>query len=200
MKKLYFKAQGLALLMMASIYIYSCGDNKSTEETNQKVVSEVPANVEGLPNYRYVNYDTIMSKYNLAKDYQEVMMNKQQNMESVAKRHENSIQSLATTMQNKYQNSGYLTQESLQSDQDKLNNMQVNAQKELSALQADFQNAALTSEKAVNDSLKAFIKEYNMKKGYDAIFIKENLLYINPALDITSEVVEGLNARYNKVK
>lgn len=200
MKKLYFKAQGLALLMMASIYIYSCGDNKSTEETNQKVVSEVPANVEGLPNYRYVNYDTIMSKYNLAKDYQEVMMNKQQNMESVAKRHENSIQSLATTMQNKFQNSGYLTQESLQSDQDKLNNMQVNAQKELSALQADFQNAALTSEKAVNDSLKAFIKEYNMKKGYDAIFIKENLLYINPALDITSEVVEGLNARYNKVK
>lgn len=39
-----------------------------------------------------------------------------------------------------------------------------------------------------------------MQKGYDAILFKAATLYINPALDITNEVVEGLNARYNKVK
>ena len=35
---------------------------------------------------------------------------------------------------------------------------------------------------------------------YDAIFFKNATLYINPNLDITDEIVEGLNARYNKKK
>ena len=52
----------------------------------------------------------------------------------------------------------------------------------------------------MNDSIEAFIKEYNKTRGYDAILFKAATLYINPALDITNEVVEGLNARYNKVK
>jgi outer membrane protein len=58
----------------------------------------------------------------------------------------------------------------------------------------------MKGQQAVNDSIKAFIAEYNKTRGYDAILIKNATLYINPALDITDEVVEGLNARYNKVK
>jgi outer membrane protein len=40
--------------------------------------------------------------------------------------------------------------------------------------------------------------EYNKDKGYDFIITKlgENLLYANPAYDITNEVTAGLNARY----
>lgn len=203
MKKSYLRIQGLLCLILACVAMQACGDDKKEGEAAvaQDAVAAVIETQSGvLPNYRYVNYDTIMSRYNLAKDYQEEMMRMQQNMESEVKRHENSIQSLATTMQNKLQNNGYLSEASLQADQDKLNNMQANAQRAVATLQANFQNAALASDKAVNDSLKAFIQDYNTKKGYDAIFIKENVLYINPALDITSEVVEGLNARYNKVK
>ena len=58
----------------------------------------------------------------------------------------------------------------------------------------------MQAQKTVNDSIKAFIEDYNKSRGYDAILFKGATLYINPALDITDEVVEGLNARYNKVK
>ena len=51
----------------------------------------------------------------------------------------------------------------------------------------------------LTDSIEAFIKDYNRKKGYDAILFKAAGVYFNPALDITSEIIEGLNARYNKV-
>ena len=78
--------------------------------------------------------------------------------------------------------------------------MQANAQRSVATLQSNFENAAMTAQKTVNDSIEAFIKDYNAKKGYDAILFKAATLYINPDLDITSEVVEGLNARYNKVK
>ena len=51
----------------------------------------------------------------------------------------------------------------------------------------------------LNDSIEAFIKEYNKTRGYDAILYKAVGVYFNPALDITDEVIKGLNARYNKV-
>ena len=56
------------------------------------------------------------------------------------------------------------------------------------------------SAKIVNDSIMSYIKEYNESHHYDAIFMKAATLYINPDLDITDEIIEGLNARYNKVK
>ena len=51
----------------------------------------------------------------------------------------------------------------------------------------------------LHDSINSFINDYNAKHGYDAILLRSSGLYFNPALDITSEVVAGLNARYTKV-
>ena len=55
-------------------------------------------------------------------------------------------------------------------------------------------------QKTIQDSIESYIKIYNAQKGYDAILMKAATLYINPALDVTDEVVKGLNERYNKVK
>ena len=50
----------------------------------------------------------------------------------------------------------------------------------------------------VRDSIKFFIEEYNKTKKYDLIIsrVGDNLLFANEALNITKEVVDGLNARY----
>lgn len=188
-----------ALLVMISPLIYSCNGNNNQKPAPAKKTTE-KKEASNLPNYRYVDLDSILSKYNLAKDYNEEMLRMQTNMENEVKRHENSIQNFANTMQNKMQNNGYLSEASYKQDQQKIAGMQQTAQKTVANLQNNFQNAAMQAQKTVNDSIEAFIKEYNIKRGYDAIFFKAAALYINPALDITDEVVEGLNARYNKVK
>lgn len=202
MRKSILKAAAITFALSLCVVIPSCGSEK--QNNNDKaapaaVATEAPAKA-ALPNYRYVDIDTVLSKYFLAKDYNEEMLRMQNNMESEVKRHENSIQSLATTIQNKMQNNGYLSEASFNADQEKLKNMQVNAQKAVGTLQSNFENAALLANKAVNDSIQAYIKEYNAKKGYDAIFLKGATLFISPELDITADIVEGLNARYNKVK
>lgn len=200
MKKNLLRVSALSFALSLCIALPSCGDNPKQEGAAAAAPAKTAnANAE-LPNYRYVDLDTVLSKYNLAKDYNEEMLRMQTNMESEVKRHENSIQSFASAMQNKMQNNGYLTEASYKADQEKINNMQANAQRSVAALQSNFENAAMTAQKTVNDSIEAFIKDYNAKRGYDAIFFKAATLYINPALDITNEVVEGLNARYNKVK
>ena len=124
----------------------------------------------------------------------------QSSMESTMRTHEKRLQSQAAVMQNKMNNNGYLTRESYEQDQSSLNSMQAEAQKQAATLQSNFEQQALQAQKNVNDSINAFIEEYNKSRGYDAIFFKAATLYINPALDVTDEVVEGLNARYNKLK
>ena len=200
MKKNYVTFSSILFSLSLFLFISSCGGDKNKNEEQVPLKSQKEKISEDLPNYRYVDLDTLYKKYNLSIDYNEEMLRMQDNMENEVKRHENSINSFATNMQNKLQNNGYLTEASLNADREQLNNMQTNAQRAVATLQTNFQNAAIASEKAVNDSIQAFIKAYNEKKGYDAIFIKNTTLYMNPALDITEEVVEGLNARYNKVK
>ena len=51
----------------------------------------------------------------------------------------------------------------------------------------------------LRDSINSFLKIYNQDKGYDLIISNtgfDNLLYANPAFNITNEIVEGLNNRY----
>ena len=199
MKK-FFYIPTLLVITFCMIAI-SCGNKDSQKEISEARISGIIARADSmLPNYRYVDLDSVLSAYNLAKDYNEEMLRMQSNMQNEVKRHENSLQSMATTMQNKLQNNGYLSEASLQADQQQYADMQNKAQRAVAALQNNFETTAMLAQKAVNDSIVAYIQEYNMKKGYDAIFFKAATLYINPALDITDEVIQGLNAKYNKVK
>ena len=46
------------------------------------------------------------------------------------------------------------------------------------------------------------MKEYNATHGYDIILSRmgENILFANEALNITKEVIDGLNNRYKEVE
>lgn len=199
MKKNLLVASAFALCISLGASLSSCGDNTQKDTVKNTEAAAPGVEQKTLPNFRYVDVDSILSKYNLAKDYNEEMMRMQNNMESEVKRHQNAIQSLGATIQKKLQNNGYFSEQSYKSDEEKFNNMQANAQRSVASLQSNFENAALAAQKAVSDSIIAFVKEYNAKKGYDAILRKDGGLYFNPELDITDEIVEGLNARYNKV-
>lgn len=198
MKKHLYTVFGLALAMALGAGVASCGEAKDEKAAPEKQTKTVDAG--SLPNYRYVDLDTLLTKYILAKDYNEEMIRMQENLENETKRHQTSLQSLATQIQNKAQNNGYLSQESFDTDQQKLASMQANAEKSVGVMQQKYAEAAAKAQQAVNDSILSFVEEYNKKHGYDAIFNKAAALHFNPDLDITDEIVEGLNARYNKVK
>ena len=198
MKKTYTTLATLAVSALLCTGVSSCADKTETKAAPAKAKTEKAAS--NLPNYRYVDLDTVLRRYNLAKDYNEEMLRLQTNAESQMKQHQNKIQNFATTVQNKMQNNGYLSEASYKQDEQKMANMQNEAQRSMQSLQNNIAQAADQAQKTINDSINAFIESYNKTRGYDAILFKAATLYINPELDITDEVVEGLNARYNKVK
>lgn len=198
MKRTRLTISALVCCAVLAAGTVSCSGDK--KDAAPKAKAKSGKTLTGLPNYRYVDLDTILSRYNLAKDYNEEMLRMQNNAESQMRQHQSKIQNFATSVQNKMQNNGYLTQESYESDEKKMATMQNEAQRTANSLQNSMAQAADQAQKTINDSVTAFIEEYNKKRGYDAIFFKAATLYVNPELDITDEVVEGLNARYNKIK
>lgn len=198
MRKNLYTVLSLALALAIGSGVASC--DKAKDEKAAPAKKTVVADSLDLPNYRYVDMDTLLTKYILAKDYNEEMIRMQENLENETKRHQTSLQTLASQIQNKVQNNSYLSQESFDTDQQKLASMQSNAERSVGMMQQKYAEAAAKAQQAVTDSVTKFIEEYNKKHGYDAIFNKAAALHFNPDLDITDEIVEGLNAKYNKVK
>ena len=66
------------------------------------------------------------------------------------------------------------------------------------SMAVEFEKEGTAKNQALRDSISKFIKEYNAEKGYDFILtrIGDNFLYANETLNITKEVVDGLNSRY----
>lgn len=199
MKKNILSILSLALALMVSFA--SCSADQKADDKGDGAKAKKTQNVDkgSLPNYRYVDLDTILSRYNLAKDFNEEAGRLQNQMESAVRSHESKINQLATTIQNKMQNNTYLSKESYEADQKKLQNLQTQAQNDMMNRQKTLESTAMKAQQTINDSITNYVERYNAKHGYDAILFKAATVYINPALDITDEIVEGLNAQYNKV-
>lgn len=197
----FFPLNVICSIVICFIACSSCSksDNKS-EITKDKIANIIAKSDSMLPNYRFVNVDTVFVYYHLAKDYTEEWLKQQENLENEAKRYQNNLQSKAANIEKKRQNNIYMSEASYNSDLQELAQLQESAQKNMLNLQNTYQTAQIRQNQIVIDSINSFINDYNRVKGYDAIFLKEAAIYYNPALDITYEVIEGLNARYNKVK
>ena len=148
---------------------------------------------------RYIDEDSIMANYNLAKDINEAMLRRQNQFDAAQKQRGNEISKFGNAMQQKYQNNQYLTEEAFNADNAKLQKMQADAESYLASLQQSIQNELNQSQIQLLDSIDNFLKDYAKKKGFDMVLRKSATLYIDEKYDVTDEVIEGLNKRYNKV-
>lgn len=204
MKKTILLA-GVALFGMSALFSCGKGDGKPAPDT-KLASAKAPAAPGELPNYRFVNFDSIITNYNLSLDFREQMMRLQNNLDSEIKRQSNSISSKEQSLQKKYDNLAQSRvplpseQEAFQKEYQNYQNMQVQAQQSVTKMQMEIEKTGAENLNTIMDSLQNFLNDYVGAHGYDAVFFSSNAAYYNPALDVTDEVVEGLNARYNKVK
>ena len=62
------------------------------------------------------------------------------------------------------------------------------------SVELDTEGAA--NSQRISESVENYIKEYNKSHGFNLIISKASLLYADETLNITAEVLEGLNAAY----
>ena len=194
MKKLALSAK-VMMLMMAFVAA-SCANNEKATSTT--AVDDTAAKT--AVNIRYIDADSIAAHYNLAKDFNEAQLRSISNIDNAQRSRGAELQKLANSIQQKMNNNGYLSQASYEEDMKNLNKKQSDAENYIASLQREAQQEMVQQQMQLTDSIESFIKQYNADKKYDAILYKAAGVYFNPDLDITDEVIKGLNARYNKVE
>lgn len=194
--KLTKKIARMAIIAAVAVMAFACNEK---QQQNAKQPTNVPQAAMEKMTIRYVDEDSIMNSYNLAKDINEAMLRRQNQFDAAQTQKGNEINKFGNAMQEKYKNNGYLTEESFNADQAKLQKMQNDAQNYLGNLQQSIQNELSQSQVQLMDSINNFMQEYAKQKGYDMVLRKSATLYIDPKYDVTKDVIEGLNKRYNKV-
>ncbi|MCM1036211.1 MAG: OmpH family outer membrane protein [Bacteroides sp.] len=201
MKKVFIAA---ASLLIASCLVTACSDSAD------KAADKAPAAAQAKPapapkpgdafapttNIRYIDLDSVLANYTLAQELSKASQKMMLDYQNLERQKGNELQRMGNQIQQKVNSSGYLSQESYQADVNNFNQKQNEAQTYLAGQQNKISTYMAQQQARLNDSIQAFVKDYNASRHYDAILFKEAGVYFNPALNITDEVVAGLNARY----
>ena len=196
MKKTNFILNGLMALAFGVMFAQCAGNN------NASTTSAPVAGATGSSNMKiaFVEIDSLLTKYNFWNDLSEQMLKKEENIRTTLNEKGKKLEAEAREFDRKIQNNGYASRERAEQEQARLMKLQQELQELQQKLTSELAAENQKNSLELRDSINSFLKVYNQTKGYDLIISNtafDNLLYGNPAYNITNEIVEGLNARYN---
>ena len=195
----------LAALAFIQLIFVQCAPKNSESATADQTVettgTTIVTNADSTPvcNIRiaYVDYDSLLLSYDFAQDVQKELLRKEMSINNIIEKERKSLQEEVATFENKVQNNVFATQERAQAEYEKIMKKDQELMQRGQALIAEFEETRLTKSNEVTQSIISYIQEYNSEKKYDFILTKigGNMLYANDALNITDDIVKGLNAK-----
>ena len=149
----------------------------------------------------FVNQDSLLSKYNYAKDVNKKMQDKGKTAQSDLASRGQAFQREVAEYQ---KNQTTLPADQRQSTEQRLAREQQDLQGYQQNATAQFQNEQASEANKLYDKIADFVKGYAKEKGYKLVltYSKANptVLYGDASLDVTSDVVKRLNDAYIKDK
>ncbi|HNF71761.1 MAG TPA: OmpH family outer membrane protein [Chitinophagaceae bacterium] len=183
----------LALAGVLVLFILQFNGKKNTRSTHASPVGGKPAS--GGVKIGFVDIDTLEANYGYFKQKKTEFENRQKNIDAELEKMSNSIQSDYLALQKRAQ-AGSLPESEAEEAQQRLMQRQQELELKRQTLGARFLKDQEAFNKEIHDNLHAYIEKYNDEMGYDYIlsYSKDgSILFANPALDITQDIIEGMN-------
>ena len=201
------KKNGLLAMAAVSVAMLfsQCSNNTNTIQNAASGAQGAQNETVSAQNLKiaYVDVDTLLIKYHFCVDLNETMVKKEENMRLTLNEKAVALEKEQQEFQRKYQNNAFLSQDRAQQEYNRLMKMQEDLQKLQNSLANELATETAKNNLQLRDSISNYLKEYNKTKGYNMIISNtgfDNLLYADQSFNITAEIIEGLNARYSKVK
>ena len=181
-------------LAVTALTLVAC--NNQPQQAEQKADAPVAEQKSELK-IAYVEIDSLMSQYKFCKDFTLTLTKKGENIRNTLNKKGQDLQVAINNFQEKIQQNAY-TREQAEQVQASLQKRQADLQALQERLSGEFDAEQAKYNLALRDSLQNFLKDYNRTKKYDLIISKagDNILYGNSRMNITQDVVNGLNKRY----
>ncbi|MCF8257628.1 MAG: OmpH family outer membrane protein [Flavobacteriales bacterium] len=220
MKNASLLINALLAVAVGVLYFLHFSSGSKAPETTSTVNMAAVDSISSFMRIAYVNTDSLWEKYEkiavLQKELESERAKSEKRILSRTKTLEAQFKEMMTALQKKAQDFEgsskgmseliYNTKmRELQELEQNARQFEAQASEEVADLQQTLTNQLLEQEangtKEINERLKAYIKEYNADKGFTYVLAYSSeaggILLGDPALDITADVVTGLNAIYS---
>ncbi len=196
MKNLSLVLNIILIVAVAYLFIdkFSGGEkaeeNTSTEQKDDKIYQNVAI--------AYVHSDSLLSKYDYMKEIEaelgELSQKYEKEYQNRAQGLQNEINDFQRTAQNLTVAQGKALEENLMKKQQNLRVYQEDLSMKLRQKEAELNNK-------LYESISDYLKEYGDANNLQLVLTYSrgsDVLYANDGLEITNEVIEGLNKAYNE--
>jgi len=196
MKTRAFFLTKLTIGLLVAGSIAACNQNKTGDKSTSSAAA-ISAN-GGIV---FVNQDTLLSKYEYFKDMTKRLEDKNKSAtgdvdsrRQALQREVADYQKSANTLSADQRST---TEQRLQREGQEFQSYQQNAA-------GQFQNEQSSEQQKLYEKVALFMKDYAKAKGYKMVLTFQkgntNVWYADPGLDVTTDVVKGLNDAYAKDK
>ena len=171
--------------------------DKSGEEARETETIEI---AEG--SIVYFQLDRVVKEYDMANDLTSVVESKMQNVQEQLATRQKKLQKDFDAFNEKWQK-GLMTQTTAQAQAEKLDKQKAELEKWANTKQNEMLEEQQVTMNQIMDAIQTFVTAYNEDKGYAMILANQTsapIMTANSGLDITDEIIAGLNEEYIKNK
>lgn len=198
MKNLSITLNGILLIAVLVLYILFF-TNKRDEPLATETIPSISANI-GPGSIAFVEFDSILSNYDMYIALQDVLMDKQSKSEAELNSKSASWEKNASEYQDKM-SKGLITRSQAAEVEAQLYQDQQNLLKLRDQMTMELSEEKQVMDRQVMYAILEYLEEYNKAKGFQYVISKSfggPLLFAESGLDITAEVLAGLNKEYEK--
>lgn len=195
----------IALILSAALFVLaavSCKNGKTAEGAADGTVAEKGPAAGAIV---YFNLDRVLEEYDMANDLRSVVETKVSSIQQEINRRGSKLEKDVKAFQDKI-DKGLLTRSVAEVQSQKLQQQQNSFQQYAAQKQQEMAEEQQVMLNQIADAIKSFLDEYNADKKYAMIISTQGAVLpapvaaADPELDITDDILEGLNAAYVKTK
>jgi len=189
----------VSVLAIAAGLIFNSCDNTTSNGNTKTAQGDSTAVVAG--SIAYFNMDRITAEYDMANDLRAVVETKVNSIQAEITRKENKLTRDLNDFNNKIEK-GLLTRSVAEAQQQKLQQQQAAYQKFVVEKQNEIAEEQQVMINNIMNAINEYITKYNEEKGYSMIFatggeiLSTPVVIGDPSLDITDDILKGLNDEY----
>jgi len=190
----------LSAALVAGLFLAGCNNAANTAAPDTQADTTAAAG-----SIVFFNIDKVVENYDMANDLRSVVETKVSGIQSEIDRRGNKLQKDANDFQNKM-DKGLLTTSVANAQYQKLQQQQNDYQQYVVRKQQEMQEEQQVMLNQIMNAIAEYVQEYNATKQYALILTTSGDILPAPVvtgsatLDITDEILAGLNAAYVKTK
>lgn len=182
-------------LAVCLLFVACNGNNATAPQANNDSVT-----VKEAITVAYVDMDTLQAQYQYYLDCRQELETTYNGYQATIGKKAAALQNKAAEIQQKLQEGRFVSEAEFNNAQAAFAKQQADVEQLQAKYAQQFAEKELEFNKALEDSIQSFLATYNKEHKYTLILTRAVILNDNPQLDITADIVKGLNERYEKGK